>query len=82
MALPRALTISSSPMLPSSRYLARRSSSVSATASTSFSRQVLASSVASPGISASFTLPSAASSAFIATRSTTPLKPASEPMGI
>ena len=81
-ALPSAPSISSSPMPPSSRYLERRSSSVSATASMSFSRHVFASSMTSPGMSASFTLPSAATRAFMATRSTTPAKPDSDPTGI
>src|SRR3989442_8556006 len=82
MALPSAPSISSSLMPPSSRYLERRSSSVSATASISFSRHVFASSMISPGTSASFTLPSAVTRAFMATRSTTPAKVESDPTGI
>ena len=65
-ALRSASSISASPIEPSSRYLARRSSSVSAAASTSFSRYALTASITSPGISASLTLPSAVMRAFYA----------------
>ncbi len=53
-----AVTTSASPRAPSSRYLFRRSSSVSAAASTSFSRYSFTRSARSAGMSASFGLPS------------------------
>ncbi len=81
MARRRAPSISSSLIAPSSRYLASRSSSVSAAASASFSRAALAASISSPGISASRVLPSLVSNARIAMRSTTPVKPPSLPIG-
>ena len=80
-ALRRASSISASPIEPSSRYFARRSSSVSAAASASFSRYDLTVSITSPGISVSVTLPSVVMRAFMAIRSTTPVKPASLPIG-
>jgi hypothetical protein len=66
----RALSISGSPSEPSSRYLLSSSSSVSAAASTSFSRYSLARSASSPGTAPSVGLPSAYVTAFIFTRST------------
>ena len=76
-----AFSISGSPSDPSSRYFASRSSSVSAAASTSFSRYSLARSESSAGISPSAGLLPASVTAFILTRSTYPLKPDSSPMG-
>ena len=65
-----ALSISASASEPSSRYLARRSSSVSAAASTSFSRHSFTVSASSVGMAASLALPSAKTVAFWVTRST------------
>ncbi|MNV82922.1 hypothetical protein D3C71_1766930 [compost metagenome] len=81
----RPLMISSSERVPSSKYLFMNSSLASAAASTIFSRHSFATSTRSAGMSRySNFMPCDFSSqkmAFILSRSTTPSKPSSAPMG-
>ena len=63
------------------RYFSARSSSVLATASMSLSRAAAAASERSPGMSPTVALPSLYVCAFIVSRSTTPLKACSLPIG-